>query len=76
MDVVALRRIIYECTGKVFDEYRRLTVFENFFRHFYLRRTTEYLVASADTRPYLIILRFRVARSVKVGLESRFLAFL
>ena len=39
---------------------------------YFLRRTAEYLVASADTRPNLVILRFRVARSVKVGLENKF----
>ena len=52
-------------------EYRQLTILKLlFFHHHFLRRTAEYLVTSADTRPYLVILCFRVARCVEVGLEK------
>ena len=52
---------------------KKLLNIDNFEIHLHLPlcRTTEYLVASTDARPYLVILGLRMARSIKVGLEKR-----
>ena len=63
MNVVALKRRIIHTN---IEEKLQLSTL------YFLRGTAEYLVTSADTRPNLVILRFGVTRSVKVGLNNKF----